>query len=304
MYSGITPKNAARLTLLAQTSCGFISRVVWSRDGAILALAHGSGVWLWEGGFGGVPTSKLEGHDAPVKDVAFSLDSKMIATASSDTTVRLWDATSGEAVQVLGLHTDSVNTVVFSADGRWVASAGRDKRVLVVEMGESESIRTLEGHTGEITSLTWVGETLASGGWDKTLRLWDVAEGHERIMIPFEDWVRDLAASPDGRTLAAACKDGTVALIDLLTMETMRVLEVHIGGVDAVAFSPDGALLVTGGRDNLVKLWDVQGATDEPLATLEGHRKPVLTVAFHPSGSFIASGSGDNTVRLWGVKED
>lgn len=302
MYPAITSENAEYLSLLAQTSCGFISRVVWSPDGSLLALAHGNGVWLWEQGFGDAPSRKLEAHNAPVKDVAFSPNSSMLATVSSDTTVRLWDASTGKPLHILKQHSDAVNAVAFSADGRLLASAGGDRRVVLVDLKENLRAAVLEGHTGEITSVVFAGETLASGGWDETLRLWDVVAQHERVQIPFEDWIRDLTASPDGRTLAVACKDGTVALIDLTTAETMRVLDAHERGVDAVAFSADGALLVTGGRDNLVRVWDTRDDSDEPVVTLEAHRKPVLTVAFHPAGNLIASGSGDNSLRLWGVK--
>ncbi len=158
-----------------------------------------------------------------------------------------------------------------------------------------------EGHSNEITGLAFGVNTLASGGWDKTIRLWDLPTRAPRIVIQLDEWVRDLAASPDGRMLAAACKDGTVRLIDFASGAVLRVIAAHEGGADAVVFSPDGTLLVTGGRDNAVKLWDLSAPSDQPIQQLTAHQKPVLTLAFHPDGTLIASGSGDNTVRLWGI---
>lgn len=301
MYRAITSENAAHLALLAQVACGFMRQLVWSPDGEILALSHQGGVWLWEQGFGRTPTRKLETDGAPVKGIAFSPDGRMLVTGHEDSMVWIWEVASGNPVHQLRQHTGEVNRVAFSPDGRQVASVGSDMRVVVRDVNASEQTIVLDGHTGEITSVMWAGNVLASGGRDKALRLWDAVAQNERVLIPFEDWLRDLAASADGRFLAAACKDGTVALIDMNTAETMRVLEAHEGGADAVAFSPDGALLVTGGRDSLVRVWDLQSDSEQPLVTLEGHRKPVLTVAFHPAGSFIASGSGDNSVRLWGI---
>ena len=75
------------------------------------------------------------------------------------------------------------------------------------------------------------------------------------------------------------------------------MINAHPDGVDTVAFSPDGALLATGGRDGLVKVWDAQ--TGAELISLSGHERPVLTVAFSPTGGMLISGSGDNTLRAW-----
>lgn len=296
----IAATNASRLTQVARAACGFITSAAWSPDGGVLVVGHGGGAWLWEGGFGAAPTRRLEGHSAPVKGISFSPDSRIIATASSDATVRLWESASGQPLRVLRHHTDAVNAVAFHADGRLLASAGGDQRVVLTDLTDDSSQMALAGHTGEITSVVFGGDVLASGGWDGTLRLWDTA-GQERAVIELGDWVRDLAASPDGQTLAVACKDGTIRLIAFATGEAIYTIQAHERGADCAAFSPDGTLLATGGRDNTIKLWDLQNPSSEPLVTLEGHGKPVLTVAFHPAGNLLVSGSGDNTIRLWAV---
>ena len=302
-YEQITSSNAQRLTQLVQTPCGFISRLNWSPDGKQLALAHGDGLWLWDDAFGGAPTRKLIGHSGPVKDVAFSEDGQVLASASADMTVRLWMTMSGQPLHVLRRHSDGVNAVAFSANGRLLASGGGDQTVFIFDMMDSIGSTALAGHTNEITSVAFGGNTLASGGWDKTVRLWDSIEKRERSVIQFGDWIRDLTASPDEKLLAVSCKDGTVSLIEFASGEVLRTIQAHEHGVDCAAFSPGGALLVTGGRDNTVKLWDLNNSGDEPLVTLEGHTKPVLTVAFHPTANMIASGSGDNSVRLWAIIE-
>ena len=73
----------------------------------------------------------------------------------------------------------------------------------------------------------------------------------------------------------------------------------HAGGVDALAFSPDGALMASGGRDNAIRVWDVDSARE--LMTLSAHRRPVLALDFNPAGTMLASGAGDNQVMLWAV---
>ena len=85
------------------------------------------------------------------------------------------------------------------------------------------------------------------------MRLWDPIGRSQRAAIPLDDWVRDLAPSPDGKRLAAACKDGTVRLIDLVSGALIRSIPAHARGADCAAFSPDGSLLATGGRDAIAQ---------------------------------------------------
>ena len=77
-------------------------------------------------------------------------------------------------------------------------------------------------------------------------------------------------------------------------------LKGHTDSVNAVAFSPDGTLLATGGSDDLVIIWDV--ATGKNQTTLKGHEDSVLGLAFSTDGKFLASAAADNTVRIWDLK--
>jgi len=302
-YEQISATNAQQISQLVQTPCGFLSRLVWSPDGKQLVIAHGEGLWLWDDAFGGEPTRRLTGHSAPVKDAAFSGDGQVLASASTDMTVRLWMTMSGQPLHILRRHSNGVNAVAFSANGRLLASGGADQTIFIFDMMDSTGSTALNGHTNEITSVVFGGDLLASGGWDNTVRLWDSIEKRELSVITLPDWVRGLAVSPDEKYFAAACKNGTVYLIEFVTGEVIHTIQAHEHGADCAAFSPGGSLLVTGGRDNLVKLWDLQTPSDQPVAQFEGHSKPVLTVAFHPTGNMIASGGGDHTARLWAVVE-
>ena len=73
----------------------------------------------------------------------------------------------------------------------------------------------------------------------------------------------------------------------------------HAGGADALAFSPDGRLLASGGRDSAIRIWDVDAARE--VMALKAHRRPVLALDFNPAGALLASGAGDNKVMLWAV---
>lgn len=300
MHSTITAANVSNLTQLASVPCGFITQITWSRSGALLGVSHGSGVWLWSGGFGGQPDRRIA-SDTPIKGLAFSPDGAAVVTAGADMTVRLWMTQVDRPLFVLRGHSDSVNAVAFSANGRLIASAGGDRAVRLFDMRESVKSTPMLGHTEEITSVVFGADStlLASGGRDLTIRVWDTDRCAVRYVLDQPDWVRDLAVSPDQRVFASSCKDGIVSFYEFATGANLGMINAHPEGTDAVAFSPDGTLLATGGRDGSVKVWEI--ATGNLLVTLDAHERAALTVAFNPTGNLLMSGSGDNTIKAWGL---
>jgi GTPase SAR1 family protein len=160
----------------------------------------------------------------------------------------------------------------------------------------------LSGHTDIVTSVAFhpQGGTLASGSFDDTVKLWDVASGRLlRSLDGHEGSVFSVAFDPQGGTLASGSVDQTVKLWDVASGRLLRTLEGHIKAVFSVAFGRQGGTLASGSRDNTVKLWDV--ASGRLLRTLEGHTILVWRVAFDPQGGTLASGSHDWTVKLWDV---
>ena len=142
------------------------------------------------------------------------------------------------------------------------------------------------------------GRSLASGSWDKTIRLWDLASGKElRRLEGHTDPVTSVAFAPDGRSLASGSDDNTIRLWDLASGKELRRLEGHSDPVISVAFAPDGRSLASGSWDKTIRLWDL--ASGKELRRLEGHTGYVESVAFAPDGRSLASGSWDKTIRLW-----
>jgi serine/threonine protein kinase len=162
--------------------------------------------------------------------------------------------------------------------------------------------KTLTGHSNVVWSVAYSpdGRYLASGSWDKTIKIWEVATGKQlRTLTGHSDWVNLVVYSPDGRYLASGGDDKTIKIWEVATGKQLRTLTGHSNMVWSVAYSPDGRYLASGDGDNTIKIWEV--ATGKELRTLTGHSDPVLSVVYSPDGRYLASGSYDKTIKIWEV---
>ncbi|WP_306332747.1 hypothetical protein [Streptomyces sp. KL118A] len=265
----------------------------------------------------------LLGHKGAVYLTSFSPNGRLLATASYDRTVRLWDLSDPTRPKPLGKpltgHKSWVSTAVFSPDGNTLASASDDGTIRLWNVRDPRRPRLLgspvTGQGGAIYLLAFSpdGRTLAAANEDRAVRLWDVDEPRrpQRIatLTGHTEAVRSVAFSHDGRTLAAGGDDGTIRLWDTgdprRPEPVEKVLRGHSTTVHSVAFSPDDATLASGGADNTIRLWDVSDpARGKALGTpLTGHTGPLWSVAFNPAGTMLAAASADSTASLWNVRD-
>ncbi|MDT0468545.1 helix-turn-helix domain-containing protein [Streptomyces sp. DSM 41699] len=247
--------------------------------------------------------SRLGGHRGPVNALAFSPDDRLLATASSDGTVKLRRLSDHRTIATLALP-GRVRSVAFSPDGRVIAASSTDGPVRLWLTGGRRTETALPEQTAGARAVAFDprGRTLAVAGLDGTVQLWDTGPGHRAgaVLRGHSGTVTALSYAPDGRTLASAGSDRTVRLWSTDTARPLAELRGHTDEVLGVAFSPDGHSLATGGMDRTVRLWDV--GTRRLTATLTGHGDDVNGVAWTPDGASVVSAGGDGTTRLWDVR--
>lgn len=264
-------------------------------------------------------TTLLHGNTSEVRQVAFSPDGKLLATASGaggrDNSVRLWDAEAGQPIgEALAGHQAAVRCVSFSADGKILASGDDAGVVRLWDVVTRQPLGgPLTGHRAQVFSLAFSPDNkiLASGsnvgGSEGTgeIYLWNVAT-HERIgdsLKGHTTFVKSLTFSPDGKTLASGNgrtnPTGIVASIILWDVATRKPLGSPLTGHDdeisCLAFNPDGRVLASGSADKTVRLWDV--AARKPLKDfeilnqnlVESHKSGILDVKFTRDGKKLIS---------------
>jgi WD40 repeat protein len=208
--------------------------------------------------------------------VAFSPNSKVMVTAFADEgedegKVKYWDIATQKELAV------------------GVAASGKGSRRVVRALGFSPD-----------------GKILATGSWDKTVRLWDVATGQEQVRWTAPGEVLSLAFAPDGKTLAAGTTERAIQIWRVSDGKELAILRTKAYRIVALSFHPDGQVLLSGNANDLghraelgpgeIQVWDV--ATGNPSLTWD-HPDQVRTAAFSPSGGLIATAGEVGVVRLW-----
>jgi WD40 repeat protein len=280
------------------------TRLLLAPDGRTLATGHRDHtIHLW-----GAATKKelhcLRGHKEAVEVLAFSADSKLLASACwappippGNTSVRLWEATSGKLLRTLEGHRSRLVSLSFSTDGKTLAAAADDARLLLWDVGTGKELHPKKPFQ-RISKVTFSpdGRTLATVG-DGPVRLWEPDKGRQRdaLAVPSRS-THALAYSADGRWLATAGGDGGVRLWDAAAGKEVRRVGKPGVALACVAFAPDNRLAAGGPG---VWVWDP--ATGKELARFGQENAPPLCLAFSPDGKLLAAGDYRHTITFWDV---
>lgn len=269
----------------------------FSPDGQQLISGSGDKIArLWN--LDGSLVQTFEGHEGEIWAVRFSPDGQRIATASADDTLRLWNI-EGNLLRVLEGHTSGVISANFSPDGQRLVSASADHTVRVWSTETGLLIDTFRHLDIASGAAFFDRDTVVSTSYDKTLRVWNIAgelhqniQGHDRRVL-------SVAVSGDGEAIASTSTDTTIQIWrrnpqNLFTQEL--ILTQPQGIPNAVSLDATGDLIVVGGSDGQLYLWNRQG---DLLRTVNADTQEVLSVHISPDGQWIASAGDDQIIRIW-----
>ncbi len=251
----------------------------------------------------------FEWHRKPINTIAIFTNGRYLISGDDGGTVAVWNLTMPQQPIATYSTNNSIYAVAASPNQSQIASGDKNCKV---QLRRWESIGTsiqelhadlssFNSHGGYVYCVQFSpdGRTLASGGADRRIRLWNADTGKVIYTLDgHQESVTAIEFMPNGKILISAGADRTIRFWDLEQKQLLKTIEAHAQKIHALAISRDGQLIISGSSDRTVRVRQLGTANNY---ILEGHQDGVLTVAISPDGKTIASGSIDGVVNLWDV---
>jgi WD40 repeat protein len=315
-FAAVTEKNRVSLRdsktgqqiLSLPSSHSVITALEISPAGDQIAVGDGDGlISLWRADTGTFLRSLKVGF--LINSVAFSPDGKLLAVASDSPAATLWSlATGGKLKSLTDGHSDVVRDVAFNADGTLLATGGDDGLAIVWDVASGRRLGEPLRHPQQVTAVAFSPDGhLATACYDRLLRIWDTQANHGvlKILSGHQDWVMDVAYSPDGRYLASASFDKSTKLWNAQSGEEIHTIAAD-GGVQRVLFNPwpsgnsVGLAMTAGTRESgssSLTFWDM--LPEEVISY--SSTLPLVEIGFRPEGTSLVATAKNGQTVLWGI---
>ncbi|MEZ4615542.1 MAG: WD40 repeat domain-containing protein [Caldilineaceae bacterium] len=289
-------------------------RIAWSPDDTRLVASFiGGALLVWDtsdiANFvdDQEPLQTIEAHTGAVWGLAWSADSRQLASSAEDQRIHIWTGQPLKLLTTLSGHTDSVaGGIAWNADGTALISAARDKSVRVWRLTPGgEAIQQINGYlldavwhpTKQIVALS----VAIADGYDAGIQvwIWDLQNDKlSKIIMEHSSTVLRLQWSPDGKRLATASADKEVHMYDAQSGKRVDTLPAYTGTVNDLAWSPDGQRIAYGGSNDFsIRLYQSNDGSSERFAASNF----LISIVWQPSGRYIAAGASNNVIDVWNV---
>ncbi|EZA52289.1 WD repeat-containing protein 48 [Ooceraea biroi] len=257
----------------------------------------------------------MEHHTDWVNDIVLCCGGKNLISASSDTTVKVWNAHKGFCMSTLRTHKDYVKALAYAKDREQVASAGLDKSIFLWDVNTLTALTasnntvttsSLSGNRDSIYSLAMnqTGTIIVSGSTEKVLRVWDPRYCTKLMKLRgHTDNIKALVLNRDGTQCLSASSDGTIKLWSLGQQRCIQTFRVHKEGVWALLATDNFSYVISGGRDKRVVMTELQGYATEKYTVICEEKAPILKMAMTPDQSSIWVATSESTINNWSISQ-
>ncbi len=301
--------GALRRTLTGHT--GFVHGVAWSPGGVNVASASWDGTGrIWQVSTGAL-LHTLTGHTDAVQGVAYAPDGVTLATCAGDNTVKIWNAATGAVVRTIAPGGSPLfNALAYGPGGATLYTTSFDGHPRAFDPATGALVRLYGQHTAGVTGLAFVpdGSGVVTGSRDLTARRFAAATGAEAMQyLGHADVINAVSVAPDLQQLATAAgspppdtRDSSIKVWNLASGALIRTLSGHFGGSFAVAHSPDGQYIGSGGNDGTARLWRT---SDGVVARVFSEGNAVHAVAFSPDSTRFAAAGNAAFIHIYRVSD-
>ena len=249
----------------------------------------------------------LSRHQSTINQIKYSPDGKILASASADRTIKLWNTENGKLITTIKELQAAINSISFSSDNQFLVLGNEDNTVKVWDIRQEKVVATLKDHTDSIETVLVSpnNKYIVSAGHDKTIKVWNF-EGKLLQSIDAHNLaITDLEFTSNGKILASASWDNTVKLWQIeasgeINSNPLQTLTEHQDGVTDLLINNDDKLLVSASSDRTIKLWNIQDGS--LIKTLQGHVSRINSIAFTNNEQSIISADEQQGLYWWDLR--
>ena len=272
----------------------------------MISSSYDNTILVWNmDGFVNFKPKKLLGHKSLINDVAISPTGLLIASASSDCTVRIWSNSSEDdplqSCLIFKHNSLPVKSVDISCDSKLIVTGSDDKTVKIIKISDKKVLANFAAHSNWVKCVRFSKDSrlIVSASDDKTVKLWDVTRQlpNSTLENVHNGVVNVVRFHPDNFSLATGCFDKKIRIFDVRSKQLVQVYDEHTKPVTSLDFHPGGYYMASTSFDETIKIFDLRYG--DVLFTLTGHEGATSAVAFSKFGDILATGGTDSTVNLW-----
>lgn len=241
------------------------------------------------------------GHSKRISSLSFSKDCKVVVSASTDNLIKVWPLQAKSNPKTLTGHTDWVKSIVLTPDSSIIYSASEDKTIRIWNMPETSNTNRLSQHSNIIRSIQVLPNSnhILSAGDDGEIQLWDKPKSSFKALVEGEKAINCCVQSKKGDWVAAGTIEGCIITVNLRKDSAVNKVQAHHGTIKAITFNIPGTLLMSGGSDAKVLIWNFPSM--KLKCSLSGHSNWIYSLCFSSNSAYAISGSSDNTIKIWDI---